>query len=48
MKAEDSMGLLSMVERAEQVGGHLEVETAPGEGAIITCRLPLAGNHTEE
>jgi PAS domain S-box-containing protein len=48
MKAEDSMGLLSMTERAEQVGGKLEVETAPGEGAIITCRLPLAGNHTEK
>jgi len=47
MKAEDSMGLLSMIERAEQVGGHLEVETAPGEGTNITCRLPLGESHVE-
>jgi PAS domain S-box-containing protein len=47
LSAEDSLGLLSMTERAEQVGGHLEVETAPGEGALITCRLPLGGSHVE-
>jgi PAS domain S-box-containing protein len=43
MKAEDSMGLLSMTERAGQVGGRLEVETAPAEGTLITCQLPLGG-----
>jgi PAS domain S-box-containing protein len=47
MNAVDSMGLLSMTERAEQVGGHLTVEAAPGEGTIITCRLPLDGNYVE-
>jgi signal transduction histidine kinase len=47
MKAEDSMGLLSMMERAEQVGGQLEVETAPGEGTNITCRLPLGESQVE-
>jgi PAS domain S-box-containing protein len=47
MNAEDSMGLLSMIERAEQVGGHLTIEAAPGEGTIINCRLPLDGNHVE-
>lgn len=47
LNAEDSMGLLSMTERAEQVGGHLEVETAPGEGTLIACRLPLGRNHIE-
>jgi PAS domain S-box-containing protein len=47
MNAEDSMGLLSMTERAEQVGGKLEVQTAPGEGTLITCRLPLGGSHIE-
>jgi PAS domain S-box-containing protein len=47
MNAEDSMGLLNMMERAEQVGGHLAVEAAPGEGTLITCRLPLAGSHPE-
>jgi signal transduction histidine kinase len=39
------MGLLSMIERAEQVGGHLEVETAAREGTLITCQLPLGGSH---
>ncbi|MCJ7583231.1 MAG: PAS domain S-box protein [Anaerolineales bacterium] len=48
MKAEDSMGLLSMTERAEQVGGRLEVQTAPGEGTLITCRLPLGGSHVDK
>jgi len=47
MNAEDSMGLLNMMERAEQVGGHLAIQAAPGEGTIINCRLPLAGNHVE-
>ena len=48
MKAEDSMGLLSMTERAEQVGGWLEVQTAPGEGTLITCQLPLGGSHVDK
>ena len=48
MKAEDSMGLLSITERAEQVGGRLEVQTAPREGTLITCRLPLGGRHVDK
>ena len=35
------MGLTSMQERAEQVGGLFSIETAQNEGTNITCRLPL-------
>ncbi|MFW6070391.1 MAG: GAF domain-containing sensor histidine kinase [bacterium] len=38
----DSLGLLSMRERAEMVGGVLLVRTAPGEGTTITARLPIS------
>ena len=41
LNAEGSLGLLSMTERAGQVGGSLEVQTASGEGTLITCQLPL-------
>ena len=37
------MGLLSMRERAEQVGGTLEIESAPGGGTTVCARVPLAG-----
>jgi PAS domain S-box-containing protein len=47
LSAEDSLGLLSMTERAGQVGGSLEVETVSGEGTLITCRLPLGSKHIE-
>jgi PAS domain S-box-containing protein len=35
------LGLAGMRERAELLGGSLEVETAPGEGTTIYLRLPL-------
>jgi len=38
---QDSLGLLSMTERAKQIGGRLSIETAPGEGVLVTCTLPL-------
>jgi signal transduction histidine kinase len=34
-------GLSSMRERAESLGGTFEVESQPGQGAIVTVRLPL-------
>jgi signal transduction histidine kinase len=34
-------GLLSMRERAQQVGGELEVESAPGEGTTVRARIPV-------
>jgi len=35
-------GLRTMAERAEALGGHLEVESAPDEGTRIRLRIPLA------
>ena len=35
------LGLRSMVERLEAVGGRLQVDTAPGRGASVRLRLPL-------
>jgi len=40
--AQRSLGLLGMRERVHLVGGSLEVESAPGAGATIFVRLPLA------
>ncbi len=36
-----SLGLLSMSERAREVGGQLEIRSAPGEGASLLLRVPL-------
>jgi signal transduction histidine kinase len=38
--ASDSYGLRMMRERAEQVGGTLEIDTQPGTGTCIRARLP--------
>jgi PAS domain S-box-containing protein len=35
------LGLLGMRERLEMVSGSFEVESAPGQGTIITARIPL-------
>src|SRR4029077_4744441 len=35
------LGLLSMVERAEALGGSLEVHSRPGAGARLTASVPL-------
>jgi two-component system sensor kinase FixL len=35
------MGLLTMDRRARMIGGDLRVESAPGAGTVVTCRLPL-------
>jgi len=37
-----SFGLRAMRERVDQLGGVLEVDTAPGRGTTVTARLPLA------
>jgi signal transduction histidine kinase len=36
-------GLSGMAERAELVGGHLDVRSAPGRGTTIEARVPGAG-----
>jgi signal transduction histidine kinase len=33
--------MASMRERAESVGGHLYVESAPGHGTRVSAELPL-------
>ncbi len=40
--AKSSIGLLTMKERAEMLGGNLNINTAPGKGTRIIVRLPLA------
>ncbi|GAB2566721.1 sensor histidine kinase [Leucobacter ruminantium] len=37
----DSFGIRAMRERAEQLGGTLEIDAAPGRGASVTAQLPL-------
>jgi signal transduction histidine kinase len=36
-----SMGLLSMQERAELLGGRLTIESKPGEGTLVRATLPI-------
>ncbi|HEV2087728.1 MAG TPA: GAF domain-containing sensor histidine kinase [Cryptosporangiaceae bacterium] len=35
------LGLVSMRERAEALGGNLRFDTAPGSGTRVTCEVPL-------
>lgn len=39
------LGLFGMRERAELVGGHLTIESAPGEGAAVHVEVPLDAPH---
>jgi signal transduction histidine kinase len=39
--ARGGFGLIGMRERVEQLGGHLFIESAPGEGATLVVDLPL-------
>ncbi|MGK2964104.1 MAG: sensor histidine kinase [Tepidiformaceae bacterium] len=36
------LGLRSMRERAAQIGGHLAIESAAGQGTLIRATLPIA------
>jgi len=40
--AEPSYGLRAMAERAELMGGRLEVTSRPGLGATVTAVIPLS------
>ncbi|NOY98513.1 MAG: HAMP domain-containing protein [Chloroflexi bacterium] len=40
-KKRPSVGLASMRERAELVGGRCEIHSAPGEGTLVSLELPL-------
>ncbi len=37
-----SLGLVGMRERAEMIGGNLEIQGEPGKGTTVTVRVPLA------
>ena len=39
--ARPGVGLSAMRERAEALGGNIEVESRPGEGTKVTVRVPL-------
>ena len=41
MEDRSSLGLVSMTERAREVGGHLEITSVPGEGAHLRLKVPL-------
>ena len=39
------LGLLGMRERLEMVGGHFDIESAPGKGTAITALIPPGNGH---
>lgn len=39
------LGLISMHERAELIGGSLEIHSTPGKGTRVTLLFPVAGNY---
>lgn len=41
------LGLLSMKERARLCGGHVEIGSAPGQGASVTLTVPLCAGGAE-
>jgi PAS domain S-box-containing protein len=43
-----TLGLLSMKERAELMGGQLQITSAPGQGTTIRMRLPIDKNQPIE
>ena len=38
---DEHLGLVGMRERAQSLGGHLEVQSAPGQGATILVEVPI-------
>jgi two-component system, NarL family, sensor histidine kinase NreB len=43
-ESDPCLGFFGMRERAEYVGGAVEVESAPGAGTRVTVRIPVAGD----
>ena len=39
------LGLVSMQERVELLGGTLEIEAKPGNGTVVRATVPMNGNH---
>ncbi|MFW5640536.1 MAG: response regulator [Thermodesulfobacteriota bacterium] len=46
--AETGLGLMSLRERAQYLGGDLEIESHPGDGASFILKVPLSLEITEE
>jgi signal transduction histidine kinase len=40
--AQRGLGLTSITERVRMLGGHLEIQSAPGSGTQLVVELPIA------
>ncbi len=47
LRADGGEGLAGLRDRAESIGGELDVNTRPGRGTTLVLRLPLAKGETE-
>jgi signal transduction histidine kinase len=36
------LGLFSMMERVRLIGGELQINSSPGRGTELVCRVPLS------
>ncbi len=45
IKSRPSLGLISMTERARQVGGELKIESTPENGTTLTVQIPWKDDH---
>jgi len=41
----DGLGLIAMRERVSAIGGTLQIDSSPGNGTVLSIRLPLEVNH---
>ncbi len=41
-------GVYGMFERANSLGGQIQLESAPGKGTLLSVRIPLHGDHTDD
>jgi two-component system sensor histidine kinase UhpB len=41
-KKQDGIGLLNMASRVELLGGHMDIETAPGKGCSLFISIPVS------
>jgi signal transduction histidine kinase len=44
---EGSLGMISMRERAQMLGGELSIVSASGQGTVVTLNVPLERSGTE-
>jgi len=43
----DHYGIMTMRERAEQVGGHVTITSEPGRGTVVEAVVPVAHGQAE-